>query len=88
MFRQYQFDISDEADKSWRAVAAAWLVPILFATVFVAADAIAARHHAPARECATAGAMIPRHDPSLPGPDEIAASDWLERVRAEGYSGL
>jgi hypothetical protein len=63
------------------ATAAAWLVTIVLAGVFGAADASAARHHAPTHECATAGAMIPDHDSSIPGRDEIAA-------RAEAYSGM
>jgi hypothetical protein len=37
-------------------------------------------------KCRISGSIIPQHDSSFPGPDEIAASDWLERVRAEAYS--
>lgn len=83
-----EFDHMDKPGGDWKVTAAAWLVPILFATVLGAADALASRHHGPPRECELAGAVIPRHDPGIPGRDEIAASDWLERVRAEAYSGI
>jgi hypothetical protein len=71
----------------WRVVAAAWLVVILFVVLFAAADALASLSHSPCKE-SLAGAVIPRHDASSPGPDEVAASDWLERVRADAYSGF
>jgi hypothetical protein len=80
--------IAERSPGDWRVVAAAWLAAIMFVLVFTAADALASRHSSPSREPSLAGAQIPRHDPSFPGPDEIAASDWLGRVRAEAYSGL
>jgi hypothetical protein len=88
-----EFDRMDKAGGDWKVdwkvTAAAWLVPILFASLLGAADALASRHHGPpAYECQLTGAMIPRHNSSIAGPDEIAASDWLERVRAEAYSGM
>jgi hypothetical protein len=46
---------------------------------------LAAHHQNAFHEISLAGAKIPRHDLSFPGPDDIAASDWLERVRAEAY---
>lgn len=57
---------------------------VLFAT----GEALASQHNTSPRESSLAGAVIPRHNPSFPGLDEIAASDWLERVGAEAYSGL
>ncbi|HEY2530320.1 MAG TPA: hypothetical protein VGJ20_20680, partial [Xanthobacteraceae bacterium] len=69
-------------------VAAAWLVAIIYVVLFTAADALASRHEKFSRESSLAGAVIPRHDAGVPGPDEIAASDWLERVRAEAYGGF
>lgn len=87
MFREDRFDITEKTEGSWRVAAAAWLVPIVLAGLFGAGNALGARHHAPPHKCATAGVMIPQHDPTLPGPDEIAASDWLEHLRAEAYSG-
>jgi len=72
----------------WRVAASAWLVATTFVVLFAAADALASLHRPAPREANLAGAVIPRHDPSFPGPDEIAASDWLERVRVEAYSGL
>ena len=70
------FDRMNKTDGGWKVTAAAWLVSILFAGLLGATDALASRHHGRPRECALAGA------------DEIAASDWLERVRAEAYSGM
>jgi hypothetical protein len=81
-------DIADRTVDDWRAPAAAWLLLILFAALFWAATAVAPLHDAAARQRALAGADIPHHDPSLPGPDEIKASDWLEQIRAEQYSGM
>jgi hypothetical protein len=69
----------------WRTIVSAWLVVLVFAALFATADAVAALHKPPPGGCELAGAVIPRHDPSVPGPDEIAASNWLERVRAEAY---
>jgi hypothetical protein len=70
----------------WSAVAAAWLVAIIFMVLFATGEALASRHNSASPESSLAGAVIPRHDPR--GPNEIAASDWLEQVRAEAYSGL
>jgi hypothetical protein len=67
-----QFDPMDKAGGDWRVTTAAWLVPILFAGLFGAANALASRHHAAPRKCELAGAVIPHHDPSLPGPDRIS----------------
>jgi hypothetical protein len=69
----------------WRTIISAWLVALIVAGVWVTGDALASlpcpTHHAGA----LAGIVIPRHDPSSPGPDEVAASDWLQRIRAEAY---
>jgi hypothetical protein len=86
------FDRADGADApsnpfGWRTVISAWLVAFVFAGLFATADAMASRHKPRPGRCGLAGSVIPRHDPSFPGPDEIAASDWLERVRAEAYGG-
>jgi hypothetical protein len=72
----------------WSAVAAAWLVAIIFLVLFATGEALASRHNTSHHEGSLVGAVIPRHDAGFPGPDEIAASNWLERVRAEAYSGL
>jgi hypothetical protein len=70
----------------WRIVASAWLVAIIFVGLFATAEALASLRNASPRKDSLAGAVIPRHDPSFPGPDEVAASDLLERARAEAYS--
>jgi hypothetical protein len=70
---------------SWRVVASAWLVAILFVVLFAGVQVLAGRHSVSPREPTLAGAVIPRHDPA--SPEEIAASDWQERARAEAYSG-
>ena len=75
--------IAERCLGSWRAIAAAWLVAILFVVLFATGDALASRHHKLPRNSSVAGAVIPRHDPRAP--DEIAASHWLDRVRAEAY---
>ncbi|HUC09783.1 MAG TPA: hypothetical protein VL985_05065 [Stellaceae bacterium] len=86
--RHCKLGIDDRSVGDWRRLAAAWLVVIMFAMVFAAADALASLHGTHSSgETGIAGAVIPRHDPSFPGPDEIAASDWLERARAEAYCG-
>ncbi len=69
----------------WRVVASAWLVAILIMVLFAGVQVLAHRHGMSPREASLACAIIPRHDPA--GPDEIAASDWQERARAEAYSG-
>jgi hypothetical protein len=79
--------IAERSVGDWRIVASAWLVAIVFVVLFVAADALASLRSTSSREASLAGAVIPRHNPSFTGPDEIAASDWLDRVRAEAYSG-
>ncbi len=77
----------------WSIVAAAWLVAIVFVVLFAGVEALACRHGVSrpaarlAPETSLAGAVIPRHDPGFVGPDEVAASDWQERTRAEAYSG-
>jgi hypothetical protein len=80
--------IAERSAGGWRIVAAAWLVAIFLVLLFTAADALASRHKklSLSRGSSLAGTVIPRHDAGVPGPDEIAASDWLERVRAEAYS--
>jgi hypothetical protein len=67
----------------WRAVAAAWVVVIALVALFAAAEALASRPDPAPR---LAGAEIPRHDPGFAGPDEVAASDWLEQAKVEAYS--
>jgi hypothetical protein len=67
----------------WRAVAAAWVVVIALVALFGAAEALASR---PKPSAQLAGVEIPRHDPGVAGPDEVAASDWLEKAKAEAYS--
>jgi hypothetical protein len=81
-----ELEIAERSPDGWRVVAAAWLVAIIFVLLFATGEALASRHDTPSRERSLAGAVIPRHDPQ--GPDEIAASDWLGRVRAEAYPGL
>jgi hypothetical protein len=79
----------DTAERSlggWRVIAAAWLVPMILALSFATADAVASRHHPRHQQSDLVRAEIPRHDSSSLGPDEIAASDWLQRVRADAYS--
>jgi hypothetical protein len=71
----------------WYTVASAWLVAIVFVVLFAGVEALAGRHGVSPRETSLAGAVIPRHDPGFAGPDEVAASDWQERARAEAYSG-
>ncbi|MGA8756370.1 MAG: hypothetical protein WB611_08555 [Stellaceae bacterium] len=75
--------VAERSRRDWRIVASAWVVAIVCVLLFAAADASASRHGAPSREGNLAGAVIPRHDPSFPGPDELAASDWVERQTAE-----
>lgn len=84
--RSYEPGIAERTPVGWRIVAAAWLVAIIFVVLFSAADAFASRHKKFSHEGNITGAVIPRHDAGVPGPDEIAASDWLQRVRAEAYS--
>lgn len=70
----------------WRAVVSAWLVAIVFVVLFATAEALASLHSSSPREGSLAGSVIPWHELSVPGSDEVAASDWLERARAEAYS--
>ncbi len=72
---------------SWRIAVSAWLVAIALAALFVGAHALASRNGIFPREDNLAGAVIPHHDPRFAGPDEVAASDWLERAKAEAYTG-
>jgi hypothetical protein len=78
--------IGDASIGGWRVVASAWLAAVMFVVLLATVQALASRHAGSARNESLAGAVIPRHDPSVPGPDEVAASDWLERARAEAYS--
>jgi hypothetical protein len=80
--------VAERSLGGWRAVAAAWSIAITLVVLFATGEALASWHDPSPREGSLAGVVIPHHDPSLPGPDEMAASDWLERVRAEAYSGL
>jgi hypothetical protein len=82
-----ELGIAERSAGDWRIVASAWLVAILFLVLFAAAAALASLRITSSHEASLAGAVIPRHDPSFPGPNEIAASDWLNRLRAEAYSG-
>jgi len=82
-----ELGIAERSVGDWRIVASAWLVAILFVVLFTAAAALASLRSTSSREASLARAVIPRHDPSFPGPHEIAASDWLNRLRAEAYSG-
>jgi hypothetical protein len=81
-----EIEAAERSFGGWRVVASAWLVAITFVLLFATAGAFASLHSNPSREANLAGAVIPRHDPSYPGTDEIAASDWLERAKAEAYS--
>ncbi len=71
----------------WRVVASAWLVAMVFGVLFAAVEALASLHSAPPGKASLAGAVIPQHDAGFIGPDDVAASDWLERAKAEAYSG-
>jgi hypothetical protein len=71
----------------WRIVASAWLIAIIFMGLFAGVEALASFHKPSPREAILAGVMIPRHDSGFVGPGEVAASDWLERARAEAYTG-
>jgi hypothetical protein len=75
--------VAERSRRDWRIVASAWVVAIVCVLLFAAADTSASRHVAVSRVGNLAGAVIPRHDPSFPGPDELAASDWVERQTAE-----
>ena len=74
-----------ERSVRWRIVVSAWLIAIVFVLVFAGVETLASQHAAP-RQASLAGAVIPRHDPGFVGPDEVAASDWQQRARAEAYS--
>lgn len=78
-----QWHIVQRSGRDWRIVASAWVFVIVCVLLFAAADAMACRHRAPSGKGQLTGAVIPRHDPSFPGPDEVAASDWVERATAE-----
>ncbi len=84
---KHQGRIVERASRDWRIVAAAWVIAIACVLLFAAADALASRHRAPSGggKHNLAGAVIPRHDPSFPGPDEVATSDWVERATAEAH---
>ena len=71
----------------WRIAVSAWLVVIALVVLLAAAHALGSRNSMPLHQGDLAGAVIPRHDPSFAGPDEVAASDALERAKAEAYTG-
>ena len=83
--RMHEPEIAERSVGDWRGVASAWFVALAFAALFSGWQTLAAHHQNPFHQSSLAGAIIPRHNSSVPGPDEIAASDWLERVRAEAY---
>lgn len=72
---------------NWRIAVSAWLIAIALAVLFIGAHGLASRNGIFPREDNLAGAVIPHHDPGFAGPDEVAASDWLERAKAEAYTG-
>lgn len=81
---------AERSGHGWRVVSAAWVVAIMFVVLFAAGEAVARLHrsHDPSpRRGDFVGAVIPRHDPSFLGPDEVAASDWLDRARADAETG-
>jgi hypothetical protein len=82
-----QIEETERFAGGWRGAASAWMVVVIFVVLFATAEALAALHGASPHRDSLAGAVIPRHDPGFPGPDEVAASDWLERARAEAYFG-
>jgi len=79
--------IAERSRAGWRIIASAWLVASVFVILFFGMEALASRHNAAPRGQNLAGVVIPRHDPGVVGPDELAASDWEERAKAEAYSG-
>ncbi len=83
--RMHEPDTAERSVGAWRGVASAWFVALAFAALFSGWQTLASHHQNAFDRGSVAGAIIPRHDPRFPGPDEIAASDWLERVRAEAY---
>ena len=79
--------IAERSLGGWRIVVSAWLVAIVLVILFAALEALASRHSTSPRAESLAGAIIPRHDSGFVGPDEVAASDWEERAKADAYSG-
>lgn len=79
--------IAERSRAGWRIIVSAWLVAIVLVVLFTGMGALASRHNAAPHQEALTGAVIPRHDPGVVGPDEMAASDWEERAKAEAYSG-
>jgi hypothetical protein len=80
----------EDTEKSiggWRIIASAWIIAVIFIATLATVQALASLHNVSSRSGHLVGAVIPRHDSSVPGPDEVAASDQLERARAEAYSG-
>ena len=77
---------SERCIGEWRNVVSAWLVAMALMGLFATADALASRQDSSPRLQHLAGAEIPRHSSGFPGPDEVAASDWLEKARIEAYS--
>jgi hypothetical protein len=70
----------------WRIFMSAWLAAMIFGMLFTGFQALASRRGTSPHAASLAGAVIPRHDPRFIGPDEVAASDWEERAKAEAYS--
>ena len=77
--------IGERSLEGWRIVVSAWLVAIVL--VMLLGEVLASRHSTSPRAESLAGAIIPRHDSGFVGPDEVAASDWEERAKADAYSG-
>jgi hypothetical protein len=77
--------IAERSFGGWRIVASAWSVATVL-MILLGVQALASRHSSSPRDESLAGAVIPRHDPGFVGPDEVAASDWQERAKAEAYS--
>jgi hypothetical protein len=71
----------------WRIDVSAWLIVIALGVLLIGAHALASRTSIVPRHGSLAGAVIPRHDPGITGPDEVAASDWLERAKVDANTG-
>jgi hypothetical protein len=82
----HYLEANDRCVEEWRAIVSAWVVAIVLVVLFASAEAVASRPEPSPPVSMLVGAEIPRHDSGLPGPDEVAAADLLERARAEAYS--
>ncbi|HEV7997264.1 MAG TPA: hypothetical protein VGP52_13515 [Stellaceae bacterium] len=80
----------------WRTVAAAWAMAFIFVLLFAGVQALASRHGVSPREANLAGAIIPRHDPSCAGADDVMAPNSracqdmraaFEQAQENAYSG-